>query len=214
MRNLKRIPGILVLLVGGAFAVQGCSLKKQPPEKRYFVLEAQPDREFRARVGEVSLGIRKFRVSPLFGGSNLVYRKSDVKYEPDFYNQFLVSPSQMFTEVAYGWLSTSGLFRDVLDFSSASGFTHVLEGRVNSLYADYRERVSPRAVLEIEVFIIENPLGRPRLIFHKRYREEVPFKSGSVDALLEGWNDGIKKIMTGFEEDIRSLEFSVPGEED
>jgi uncharacterized lipoprotein YmbA len=205
--------GLLVVLAAAWLMIPGCSLKKQPPELQYYVLGATRDQESIASVGEISLGVRGFRVSPLFERSNFVYQRTDVKYESDYYHQFLIRPAQQITVSVLDWLSDSGLFSHVAEFASATNITHVLEGRVNALYADYRDREAPRAVLEIEFFLVEEPMGLPRLMFHNRYREEISFASGDREAMVAAWNAGLKKILTDLESDIDGLEFEVIEEE-
>lgn len=191
---------ILLLVVTGCLKLE----KRSYPQKHYFALEASRNSRASpcAEIGSV-LKVRKFRVSPQYETKSFVYREGDFAYESDFYNEFLISPGSMFTEEVRQWLEQSGLFQQVVDFSSYMEATHVLEGAITALYGDYRESRRPRAVLEMQFFLFEDVSARFALVFQNLYRREVLLERVSPVILVKGWNDAFRQIMTEFEKDLR-----------
>src|SRR5262249_14486892 len=130
-----------------------------------------------------------------------VYRNSDLNYESDFYHEFFIAPRPLLTEQLRQWLDASGLFRLVLDSATRVPTTHSLEGTVSALYADFRDKASPKAVLAIEFFMTKDE-SAPELVLHKRYFREVSMENRAPEALAKAWSKALQQILTSFEEDL------------
>jgi len=191
--------GILALLS----LLAGClNIEKSFPEKRHFILDVPRHGNPHLRGDGVVLRVRKFVVSPRYREKGLVYRKGELSYESDFYNRFFILPSSLITEEVSQWLASSGLFQHVVSAASHLETTHVLEGAVNALFGDYSGKRSPKAVLEIQFFLIRDISARSKIVFQKIYRKEVVIEEGSPDLLVKGWNEALRQILTDLEEDL------------
>jgi len=190
------------------FSVQGCvSVEKAFPEKRYYILDVSHNNGSLIPASGPALRIPKLRVSPRFEGKSIVYRRGNLTYESDFYNEFLISPDAILTEELRQWLARSGLFEYVTDGAGQIQPTHILEGTVSALYGDYRNGTSRRAVLEMEFFLVRDHFARSEIVFRKDYAEEVPLKGGSPESLVQGWNDALRQILTALERDLKGVDF-------
>lgn len=199
--NLKPEIAILraALLAALAAAASSCiSTEKAQPERRYHLIEAER-RGAAAEKTDLTIRVRRFRVSPRFDARNLVYRHSDTSYESDFYNEFLTDPASMFTESVRKWLSQSGRFASVLDPSASLEEDLVLEGYVQSLYGDFRS--TPAAVLELQVYLIKRGGGKDSIVFQKLYTRAAPVPAKSTDALLKGYSEALASILSELESD-------------
>jgi Protein of unknown function (DUF330). len=155
------------------------------------------------------LGISRFKISPSFDGREFIYRTGDLGYESDFYNQFFRAPESLITEEVRKWLSQSGLFKYVVDSTSNVEPNYILEGNVNDLYGDFRTSNTPKAVLEIQFFLIDETSTNPEIIFQNNYRREVVLSVSSPEALVNGWNEALQQILTALEEDLKKADFKA-----
>ena len=114
-RNVFLGTSILLLAV---LAATGCSLKRTPPEQRYFALDVSPPGDFQTPEG-VLLSVNALTVSPRYEDNGFVYRKSDGTYESDFFNRFFVSPSDELTNATRKWLANSGASTSFLGSGSS-----------------------------------------------------------------------------------------------
>jgi cholesterol transport system auxiliary component len=199
---------MLLLLIMGIFClfpfVAGClNLDKAYPEKRYFTLETSREADISSPDTGKILTVRRFRVSPKFEGKGLVYRLEELSYESDFYNEFFISPSSMLTEEVRKRLAGSGLFKQVLNPTSLLDSTYILEGAVTALYGDYRVSTAPKAVMEIQFFLLEETDNNLKIIFKSQYHKEEPFKANMPGALVKSWNAVFNQILTEFETDLK-----------
>ncbi|HSA64556.1 MAG TPA: hypothetical protein VLE25_07690 [Nitrospira sp.] len=179
----------------------GCvSLGQSQPEKQYFALDVVREGETMAALPRTRLDVRRFRASsPL--GKELVYRRSDGRYEADFYNQWFVVPDVMFTQQTTNWLTSAGLFQYVMDSSASLPPTHILEGTVIALYGDYRANPA-KAVLGLQFVLLQETAGSTDIIWHNQYRKEVVVREPRPEALVSGWNEALQIILTDLETDL------------
>lgn len=184
------------------FVLGGCvNLGRSYPEKHSFILEAMHSGETRASIPGTVLKVRKFRVSPAFEGKELVYRTSDARYEGDFYNEWFVPPNAMITQQVMNWLTRAGLFQYVTDSSGPLPATHMLEGTLTTLYGDYR--ASPaKAVLAVQFFLLHEASAQAEVLWHQEYRKEVDVVEQKPEALVSGWNEALRLILSALDEDL------------
>jgi cholesterol transport system auxiliary component len=198
---------LLIVIIGifGMFPLMtGCiNLEKGYPEKRYFTLDAAGDEIVSSPDTGKDLTVRRFRVSPKYEGKGLVYRHGGLSYESDFYNEFFVSPVSMFTEEIRKRLAGSGLFKHVVDPSSLLDTTYILEGAVTALYGDYRVSTAPKAVMDIQFFLLQETDSNLKIIFQSQHHKEEPFKGNTPDGLIKSWNTAFNQILTEFENDLK-----------
>ncbi len=198
----------LSILIIGIFClfpfITGCiNLEKDFPEKRFFILDASRNDDISSSDTEKVLTVRRLRVSPRYEGKGLVYRLKEMSYESDYYNEFFISPASMFTEEIHKRLAGSGLFKHVVDPSSLLDSNYTLEGAVTTLYGDYRVSTAPKAVMEIQFFLLQETAGSPKIILQRQYHKEEPLSGSTPDALVKSWNTTLNQILTEFENDLK-----------
>ena len=187
----------LVLLVLG-----GCvNLGRSYPEKHFYILETVHPGEMHASIPGTILKVRKFRASPAFERKELVYRTSDARYEGDFYNEWFVPPNAMITQQVVNWLTRAGLFQYVMDSSGPLPATHSLEGTLTALYGDYRATPA-KAVLAVQFFLLHEASGQAEVLWHQEYRKEVDVMERTPEALVSGWNEALRLILSALDEDL------------
>ncbi len=201
MKKFFLIISILTFILFPLLA--GCvNLEKSYPGKRYFMLDVSPNKDIVSHDSEKALTVRRIRVTPKYGGKGLVYRLGELSYESDFYNEFFISPVSMFTEEIRKRLSGSGLFKFVVAPSSILDTTYILESMVTSLYGDYRVKTAPKAVMEIQFFLLHETDNSPNIIFQNRYHKEESLKGNTPEALVTSWNSVFNQILSEFESDL------------
>jgi ABC-type uncharacterized transport system auxiliary subunit len=193
----------LVCLSTLLLAVAAC-LNKSYQEKRSFVLDVSSESREPASESPIVLKIKKFRVSPLFGGRAMVYRIGELQYENDFYDEWFVSPSLLLTRQFHDWLSKSGRFRFVLVGTDHIEPTHLLEGSVAEFYGDYRLAQSPKAIFGIELLLLDR-LNEWQVIFRRTYHKEVPLADRSPDALAGGLSEAVRLVLVDLEREIAEV---------
>lgn len=200
--NDRLIKSFLCLsLVASAMLITGCGAKSY--EKQQFLLDARRAPSTTVNSQKNVVEVRRFTIDPAFSAKGLTYRKGEFEYESDFYNEFLITPDAMVTEKVRNWLSQSGLARRVLDPGSYVGPNYVLEGNVISLYGDFRAKSSPKAVMEIRVFLLEMQTGAdPAIVFGKTYESSVGIESEGPNSLVGAFNLCLVEILGDLEKDL------------
>jgi cholesterol transport system auxiliary component len=187
--------------------LMGCTtLSKNYPQRNYYILNVSNQERNVSPVSGTVLEVQRFEISPSFAGTEFVYRKGDLSYQSDFYNQFFRAPGLLITEQVRKWLSESGPFKYVVD-STYGQPNYILEGNVMELYGDFRASNTPKAVLGIQFFLIDETPVNPKIIFQNNYQREVALSSNSPGELVKGWNEALKQILTALDEDLRKVPF-------
>jgi len=208
-RMASRPAALIAALAACLMLLPGCSaspLNRPAPERKLYNISAvRPEAAPPARDKSV-LKVRPLQISPAYQGKEMVYRLDETQYEQDYYNSFFVQPALNLTQQTNQWIGRSGLFGNVVDSTSQVQDTHLLEGVVNILYGDFRDRSSPKAVLEAQFFLLKNVKENYVVAFSKSYRKEVPFPSGFRDAsgLAEAYNKALTEMLGELEADLRA----------
>jgi ABC-type uncharacterized transport system auxiliary subunit len=190
---------MLVVLVG-------CS--RQVAELNTFMLETEHVGKASAFQVDDVLRIGRFGASSPFKYKSFVYRVSELKFETDYYNQFLVRPEEMMVEHIYDWFSGREMFRDVVRWDSMFDADYELSGHVVSLYGDFREETSYKAVMEIEFTFAEVGSEKAKVVFEETYRTESQFDSEDVRELVRGYGKCLEDVLNKVEADISRLDLS------
>ncbi|MGH7230186.1 MAG: ABC-type transport auxiliary lipoprotein family protein [Nitrospiraceae bacterium] len=211
MMRCRRIHLELMLVFAAVILeVAGCiRLAKGPPEKHYYALEVTRPAESPAPSAGAILKIRKLRISPRFEGAEIVYRTSEARYQSDFYNEWFIAPSAMVTQQLQNWLTNARLFQHVVDTSSSLEAGYLLEGVVNALYGDLRLNGSPKAILAMQIVVIRDRPAREEIVFRREYQEVADVADPSPDALVRGWNQGLRHSLMALEEDLRDADLDT-----
>jgi hypothetical protein len=195
--------GLIVVGLTISSILFGCvNLRRAYPIRTFYVLVAKPDKIHPPAEDGPVVQVQLFRASPGFSSSEFVYRTGESIFESDSYHAFFTLPSDQIRALTSQWIQDSGRARAVLDRSSRLRPTNVIEGNLVALYGDFRDEENPRAVIEIEYLVMDIRPITPRIVFSKSYRESIAISESTADALVKGWNEGLKKILSAFTKDI------------
>jgi cholesterol transport system auxiliary component len=190
-----------LFLVMFSLIVPGCGQKFY--EKQRYILDVQRASPASDIKNTNIIEVRRFTIDHAFSAKGLTYRTGEFEYESDFYNEFLVSPAVMITEKVRNWLSVSGLFRMVTDPGSYVESNHVMEGNIVAIYGDYRDKLSPAAVMEIRVFLLKaKAQEEPIIVFGKTYKSMVKLEFEGPEGLIAGFDECLENILTSLESDL------------
>lgn len=194
-----------LILVGLAISgiLFGCvNLRREYPIRTFYVLEAKPDKIHPPAEDGMIVQVQLFRASPGFSSSEFVYRTGESIFESDSYHAFFTLPAEQIRALTSQWIYDSGMARAVLDRSSRLRPTNVIEGNLVALYGDFRDEENPRAVIELEFLLMDIRPIVPRIIFSRSYQESIAIPESTADALVNGWNEGLRMILDEFTKDI------------
>ena len=182
--------------------VPGCSLKKAYPAKSTFALEAIRG-EATARASSTALlRVRPFTAVAPFDERVFRSRIDDVRFETDFYNEFVSTPRTLIGDQTRLWLQSAGLFGAVLEPASRAEPTYSLEGSVTALFADLRDAAAPKAVMELRLLLMKDSSTSPEIVLDKTYRQVVPLENRQPAKIAAGWSKGLAQILTALEQDL------------
>jgi cholesterol transport system auxiliary component len=193
-------------LLAFTFMFSGC-LSRPLMNKQTFAFSVPADVTTNNVTNDHVLGIKTLQIAPPFDSRSLVYRTGEFSYQRDSYAEFLSSPDEELAAFVGETLQENGCFRSVIPAGDTVKPDMMVEINVNQLYGDIRKPGSPAAVIAMQVIFMEAANGMSgRVILQKNYSRQIPMKSATAAALMEGWNQALVEILAEMASDIRSRE--------
>ncbi len=214
MNERTRVSRRAHILLSAAIAVMvvlagGCALTTRPaPVKQTYLIEPVAPGTVDAAVKKQSATLRvgTVNVAAPFRSRSFVVREGDLRFESDFYSEFLVAPAAMIGEVTARSLDRAGVFARVVPPGAPPDGDYVLDGFVGALYEDLRDSGKPAAVLSVTYYLARSDGAPP--FWSKEYRQSVPFASNSPDAYAAALSNAFGAIMAELARDLSAIELS------
>jgi uncharacterized lipoprotein YmbA len=205
---LKRIAGF-ALLAAIAFALLACAPTRPAIEPANWLVAPERTGPPRKMQSLLWLKMGSFSVATPFDGKSLVYRVSDQRYEKDFYNAYITSPSNMFSNASRQWLDQSGIFRITVPQGTSFFPFYTLQATIDELYGDYRAK--PEAVVSVQFFLtVTNPNIPTPLITAKRYTQRLALANNLPQTLVLGQQQALAEILQQLEADLFAASANLP----
>jgi hypothetical protein len=205
---VRRIAGLTLLTVI-AFTLLACAPTRPSIESANWLVAPERTGSPRQMQSPLWLKMGTFSVSTPFDTKSLVYRLGDQRYEKDFYNAYITTPSNMFANATRQWLDQSGIFR--LTVSQGTSFFpfYTLQATIDELYGDYRTK--PEAVVSVQFFLtVTNPNIPTPLITAKRYTQRVALANNLPQTLVLGQQQALAAILQQLEADLFAASANLP----
>jgi len=200
----------LIILIS-TFLLTSCIISKNTYSDKKFYIIGLTDEKQNKNTGPTQnrkknksiLKISEVRIAYPFKSKNFIYRLDDLEFESDYYNEFLISPEDMFTDGLAKFLSESDLFSHVFIKSGHIKEDYLLETMISSLYGDYINKNNPKAVMEIDFIVLKKNSFQYEIFYNKRYKKEISIKKKSIVNLVNAWNTLFFEILYEFKESFK-----------
>ena len=197
------------LLTVIAFTLLACAPTRPPIDTANWLVAPERTGSPRKMQSPLWLKMGAFSVATPFDTKTLVYRVSDQRYEKDFYNAYIASPSNMFSNAARQWLDQSGIFRITVAQGTSFFPFYTLQATIDELYGDYREK--SEAVVSVQFFLtVTNPNLANPLITAKRYTQRVGLANNLPQTLVLGQQQALADILQQLEADLFAASANLP----
>jgi cholesterol transport system auxiliary component len=199
-RALAVIAAIAIALV-----LSACSLSRPTAPKHTFLLEPSPppmasvQKLVSVRVGVVS-------VAAPYRGKAFVYRRDEIKFDADYYNEFFVAPTAMLSEATARALASANVFRRTIPPGATDAGDYVLDGFASEFYGDLRDAAKPVAAVAITYYLSPANSIVSAVIWSREYRQRIAVTEPTPDAFARALNAGLSAILAELARDLASSE--------
>jgi ABC-type uncharacterized transport system auxiliary subunit len=197
-------------MLAAALILGGCSLTREAPVKQTFLLEP-PLPPAVAKPQPYSVRVAAVNVAAPYRGRSFIYRVGDLRYETDFYVEFLVSPAAMFAEQTTRALEAAHVFARVVPPSSGQDADATLEGFVSALYADAKDNGAPIAAeLAVTYYLTNTAAGASTPSWSKEYKRRVELSQTTPAAYAAAQNRAFGEVLAELTRDLAALQPPKP----
>jgi cholesterol transport system auxiliary component len=205
LRILPRRGAALAAAAALALALAGCSATRTSPVKQTYLLDPPPPAAV-AKAQASTLRVDAVNVAAPYRGRGFVFRESDLRYETDYYNEFIVAPAANIAEVTARGLQKAGAFSRVTGPGAPVDADWLLEGFVNALYGDTREAAKPAAEVSITYYLTRAEGGSGVPLWSREYSRRVPLASASAGAYAAALNVAVGEIVAELAKDLAAAQ--------
>ena len=198
----------LMVALAAALAVAGCSLTRPAPVKQTYLLDPPPPPAV-AKAQPTSMRVGVVNVAVPFRGRSFVSREPDLRYETDFYSEFLVPPPTMLTELTARAIEQSHAFARVVPAGAIGSADWTLDGFASALYADARDGKAFAAELAISYYLFAGD-GGGIPVWTRDYQRRVPMTAPTSQAYAAALNIALGQIFADLARDLAAADFK-PG---
>ena len=180
----------------------GCSAVTRPaPVRQTFLLEPKmPPAAAQPQPAALRVGV--VNVAAPFRGKAFVYRLGDLRFETDFYVEFLVPPAAMLTEQTTRALVSARPFARIAGPGAAADADWVLDGFASALYADTRDAGKPVAELSITYYLTPVGGAEQTPVWTHEYTRHASMRDGSAVAYAVALNVAFGEIVAELAQDL------------
>ncbi|MEP7182898.1 MAG: ABC-type transport auxiliary lipoprotein family protein [Betaproteobacteria bacterium] len=204
MNVAPRLAARLALAAAAVALVAGCSLSRPAPVKAMFLLEpAAPPAAAKAQPATLRVGT--VNVAAPFRGRAFVYRESELRYQSDFYAEFVVAPAAMIGELTARGLDGARVFVRVLPPGAPPDGDYVLDGFVSSLYGDGRDAGKPAAEVAVTYYLSRADIGNATPFWSKEYRRRVAVAGAAPEGYAAALSTAMGEILAELAKDLAAV---------
>jgi ABC-type uncharacterized transport system auxiliary subunit len=189
-----------------AVALAGCGLSRPAVESTQYLLSATRDAPAAQTSKPVALKVRPLRAAELYERREFLYRVDGQRVLSDFYNEFAERPDAMITSAVIGWLKSAKLFTAVVEPGVPADAPYILDGSVSALYGDLQDPRKPAAVMSIQFYVVRAGSASMEVVLDRTLQQRVEVKAGTPQALAQGYNEALARILAELERELAALE--------
>lgn len=187
----------------------GCSLSRPAPVKQVFLIDV-PALPAAANAHPATLRVGTVNVAPQLRGRSFVYRETDLRYESDFYTEFLVAPAAMLTDGTARALDRARVFSRVVPAGAPPEGDFVVDGFFESFHLDVREAGKPAAEVAATYFLSRADPPGSVPFWSKQYRRRVAAAGPSPEQHAAALSAAFGEISAELARDLAALTLPTP----
>ena len=203
-RSVRRAAASSALALAAVVLVAGCSITRPAPVKTMFLIDP-PAPAAAAQAQPATLRVGTVNVAAPFRGRTFIYRDSDLRFQTDYYAEFVVAPAAMIGETTGRALDRAGVFARVVPPGAPPEGDYVLDGFVSALYGDVREPAKPAAEVAVTFYLSRADAGMGAPLWSKEYRRRAAVGSPVPESYAAALSSAFGEIYAELARDLATV---------
>ena len=192
MKNINKIFFCLITLML-CFALSACITARSDIQQKKYLLEIPLAKKTSTIKNKQRIFVNQITEVAPFDQLHFIYRTKN-QYLTDYYSAFLTPPAHQAFLALLAYLKNTTKFEPITTTEGEQPDIE-LQTRLTELYADYRDRDHPKAVITMRFVVVKMSDNKRSVLFGKTLSTAVLLKAKTSDALIAGWNNGFQNIL-------------------
>lgn len=193
MKNSKLLLQLISCGVA-CWLIIGCVSTKYVERKQYLLDTPKNLAQQTTPVSPSYLLVERVSALAPFDQLDFLYRIESGRYLIDYYNGFLVTPTEQLDSILRAYLK-SHINCNINGTAELPVLQNRLQVKLIELYADYRVRNKPCAVIALQFYLTTMVDGKTVILADRVFRSNVALKEKNTASLLQAWNVGLQNIL-------------------
>ncbi|CAG1001038.1 hypothetical protein BURK1_02859 [Burkholderiales bacterium] len=194
------------LVAAVAATLAGCSITRPSPVKQMYLLEP-PAVAAVAQTSPLSARLGTVTVAAPYRERTFVVREADLRFETDFYHEYVVAPAPLIAEAIASALVQSNVFARVIPPGTPPEADLTIDAFVGALYADNRDPKAPGAELAI-TFYVSRPDRAVAPVWSKAYHRRATLSTVSAATYAAAQSASLGDILGELSRDLAAQRFA------
>ena len=189
------------LVAAAAALVSACSITRPTPVKQMYLLEPPPPAAAVSATSPLTARIGTVTVAAPYRDRVFVVREADLRFESDFYHEWVVAPAPMIAEAIARSLAGARAFARVIPPGAPPEAELTIDAFVGDLYADNRDPKAPAAVLSMTVYVSRTDrMSAP--VWSKSYARRTVLPAVSAETYAAAQSASMGEILAELARDL------------
>lgn len=212
-RVMKRLNSmIMVLFIIILCAINGgCLTQKYARQNQYLLNIPSAQKYWRneqnaPKSGKTEVLVENITAKVPYDQLHFIYRISEAQYLTDYYNSFFVAPTEQLYPALVNYCKMSRKFTPIT--AASSGEQKIkLHLEIEALYADYRNKSNPQAVVSVHLILMQGSGdGQGNILLDKTISSSQPLHVKDTENLIAAWSKGVTDVLTRVVQELNDVE--------
>ena len=189
-----------LILISCLLLLTSCVNHSTAPKVKQFSLVEVTGMEPATRTTGEVLRVLPVTVASEYSGKSFIYRTGKDRYLSDPYRQFLASPDSQISQYILENIKTK---QNVISGENLLMADYVLQTKVTAMYADYRNKSQPQAVVAINVVLYSINEGIAKEISQAHFEETSSIMPNNSHSLMQGYQVDLSNLVNSMSQFVQ-----------
>ena len=197
---------LMIFFAFFSFLMVSCvNFTREYKEVYYYHVDYAPPAIEGTPVKDITVRLGSFNAASSFQSLKIIYSTSKYRRKTYEYHHWLVSPSDMISELLHRDMAASKLYGAVVTVRSSLPPQYELEGTIEEIMERDEGDVWFSVIsMRCAAFAFPEKIGKKKVLYQKAYKESIRTEKNSPGAVVAAMSEAMEKISVKIQKDLNA----------